>query len=256
MTLACCVWAIKGSENGILSRAASLGFEWIDVRPFAFSSEEARLRIGELGLSASCVAASFGVPEDALLGSTDPESAPRAASRLDRALDFAAAHGAATAYVVPERDPMLLDRYAAKLTEAAGRAEELGVRLCVEHFPGGALPTASGTIAFLRDVGHPNLFLLLDIGHAQMSGEDPAAVISDAGPLLGYVHLDDNDGSRDLHLALTDGVLTEAALGDAVAALRDIGYRGALSLELNPELPDPADALRRSREIALRAIHG
>ena len=256
MILACCVWAIEGSENRILSRAASLGFEWIDVRPFAFSSEPARRRIGEHGLSVSCVAASFGAPEDALLGSTDPESATRAATCLDRALDFAAAHGATTAYVVPERDPMLLDHYAAELREAAGRAYELGIRLCVEHFPGTALPTAAETIAFLRGVGHTNLFLLLDIGHAQMSGETPAAVISDAGPLLGYVHLDDNDGSRDLHLALTDGVLTEAALAEAVAALREIGYRGALSLELNPELPDPADALRRSREIALRAIHG
>ena len=254
MILACCVWAIEGSESGILSRAASLGFEWIDVRPFAFSSKAARRRIGEHGLSVSCVAASFGMPEDALLGSADPESAARAATCLNRTLDFAAAHGATAAYVVPERDPMLLDRFAEVLKEVAERADELGVRLCVEHFPGTALPDASGTIAFLRDMGHPNLFLLLDIGHAQMSGEEPAAVISDAGPLLGYVHLDDNDGSRDLHLALTDGVLTEAALGDTVAALRDIGYRGGLSLELNPELPDPADSLRRSREIALRAM--
>ncbi len=254
MNLACCVWAIEGSENEILARAAGLGFQKIDVRPFAFSSHEARLKIREHGLSVSCIAASFGLPEGAILGSNDLESATGAASYLDRALAYAAGLGASTAYVVPERDPAYLDVYAAELRKVAERAGELGVRMCVEHFPGSALPTAAVTTAFLRDVGHPNLFLLLDIGHAQMSGEDPAAVISNAGLLLGYVHLDDNDGSRDLHLGLTDGILTEAVLSDTIAALRDIGYRGGLSLELHPGLPDPPDALRRSREIVLRAI--
>ena len=253
MNLACCVWAIGGSENGIPSRAAELGFEWIDVRPFAFSSDEARLKIREHGLSVSCIAASFGLPEGARLSSPDRDSRFRAASYFDRALAYGAGLGASTAYVVPEEDPASLDRYAAELKKLAERGDEMGVRVCVEHFPGSALPTAAGTIAFLREVRHPNLFLLLDIGHAQMSGEDPASVISDAGPLLGYVHLDDNDGSRDLHLGLTDGILTEAVLADSFAALKDIGYRSSLSLELHPGLPDPLDALRRSREVVLRA---
>ncbi len=255
MNLACCVWAIGGSENAIPARAAALGFEWIDVRPFAFSSDTARRKLRERGLSVSCVAASFGMPEDARLSSPDRDSRTGAASYLDRTLAYGAALGASAAYVVPDEDPSSLDRYAEELKKLAERGDEMGVRVCVEHFPGSALPTAFGTIAFLREVGHPNLFLLLDIGHAQMSGEDPAAVISDAGPLLGYVHLDDNDGSRDLHLGLTDGILTEAVLVDCIAALRNIAYRGNLSLELHPGLPDPLDALRRSRKIALRAMH-
>ena len=254
MNLAVCVWAIEGAEHAIPARAAAMGFEWIDVRPFAFSSDEARQGIREHGLSVSCVAASFGMPKDAVLGANDRKSAARAASYLDRTLGFTAGLDCATAYVVPDEDPASLDRYAGELLRVAQRAGELGVRLCVEHFPGTALPTAAETIAFLSEIGHPNLFLLLDIGHAQMSGEDPAAVISNAGSLLGYVHLDDNDGSRDLHLGLTEGILTEAALAECIVALKEIGYRGALSLELNPELADPSDALRRSREIALRAM--
>ena len=255
MNLACCVWAIEGSDNTILARAAALGFEWIDVRPFAFSSEGARQEIREQGLSVSCIAASFGMPEDARLSSPERDGRFGAATYLDRTLAYGAALGASAAYVVPDEDPSSLDRYAAELKRVADRGGEMGVRVCVEHFPGSALPTAAGTIAFLREVGHPNLFLLLDIGHAQMSDENPASIISDAGPLLGYVHLDDNDGSRDLHLGLTDGILTEAALADCIAALRDIAYRGNLSLELHPGLPDPLDALGKSREIALRAMH-
>ena len=254
MNLACCVWAIEGPENEIAARAAGLGFEWIDVRPFAFSSRGARRKIREHGLSVSCIAASFGMPDGARLSSPDRDSRSAAASHLDRTLDFGASLGASAAYVVPDEDPSSLDRYASALKRLAERAAERDVRLCVEHFPGTALPTAAETIAFLRGVGHTNLFLLLDIGHAQMSGEDPAAAISDAGPLLGYVHLDDNDGSRDLHLGLTDGVLTEATLADTISALTDIGYRGNLSLELHPELPDPLDAHKRSREIVLNAM--
>lgn len=254
MNLACCVWAIEGPENTIAAKADALGFDWIDVRPFAFSSDGARHKIREHGLSVSCIAASFGMPEGARLSSSERDSRSAAASYLQRTLAFGAALGASTAYLVPDEDRSCLDRYAEELKKLATRGGELGVRVCVEHFPGTALPTASATIEYLREVGHPNLFLLLDIGHAQMSDEDPAAEISDAGPLLGYVHLDDNDGSRDLHLGLTDGILTEAALADTISALTDIGYRGNLSLELHPELPDPLDALRRSREVVLGAM--
>ena len=42
-----------------------------------------------------------------------------------------------------------------------------------------------------------------------MSGEDPEAVIANAGDRLGYVHLDDNDGLSDLHWSLLEGVMTE-----------------------------------------------
>ena len=75
----------------------------------------------------------------------------------------------------------------------------------VEHFPGKALPTAAGTLEYLSRLNHPNLYLLLDTGHLQMSKEDPAAVIAAAGDRLGYVHLDDNDGEADLHWPLLDG---------------------------------------------------
>ncbi|NQW02691.1 MAG: sugar phosphate isomerase/epimerase [Acidobacteria bacterium] len=88
--------------------------------------------------------------------------------------------------------------------------------------------------------------LLFDIGHAQMSGEDPRVALTAAGDRLGYVHLDDNDGIGDLHLALTDGVQTRQSLTDLFTVLDDVGYAGPVSLEMKSDLPDPADAIRRS----------
>ena len=134
---------------------------------------------------------------------------------------------------------------------AAERAAANGVRLCVEHFPGTALPSAAATLDFIRAIDHPNLGLLFDIGHVQISGEDPASVIRQAGQRLAYVHLDDNDGQSDLHWALLDGVLTAETLRDTFRALADIGYSGPVSIELSPRLRDPFGALQRSRQLVL-----
>ena len=46
---------------------------------------------------------------------------------------------------------------------------------CVRPIPGRALPNAAPTRAWLRRAAHPNLGLLLDVGHCLISGEDAAA---------------------------------------------------------------------------------
>jgi sugar phosphate isomerase/epimerase len=98
--------------------------------------------------------------------------------------------------------------------------------------------------------------LLLDVGHCLNSGEAAAAVVRRAGDRLGYVHLDDNDGAGDLHWPLLTGRLTSQQLADTMTALRTIGYRGALSLELNPMNPEPAEALRDGKRIVEQVIRG
>ena len=47
-----------------------------------------------------------------------------------------------------------------------------------------------------------------------------AAAIAAAGAQLGYVHLDDNDGRNDSHLALLDGVMSAETLCRTFAALQ------------------------------------
>ncbi len=254
MSLSCCIWALSGSEEEVLVRTAELGFTWIDIRPFAFAGKASRNRMRELGLQVSCVALSAGMPDGAALDSSDKEQVSVAMEYMDRALKYSVDLGASAVYVVPgtDADDATLARYAERLAEVATRAADVGLTLCVEHFPGKALPTVTGTLEFLDEIDHPNLYLLFDIGHAQMSGEDPTEAITRAGNRLGYVHLDDNDGVGDLHLGLTDGVLTEAALRQMFFALDGIGYDGPISLELNSNLPDPSAALKQSREIVSR----
>ncbi len=254
MYLSCCIWALSGPENENLQRMAELGFSWIDVQPQMLVTAEVQAQARALGLRVSCVGASFGMPEGAVLDSPSPEARAAAIAHMDRALAHAASLGATAAYVIPglDRGVDALRRYGDSVAAAAQMAQGHGLKLCIEHFPGRALDTSAATLEFARAVGHPNLYLLFDSGHIQMRGEDPAEIIQRAGPQLGYVHLDDNDGQGDLHWSLLDGVMTADSLRRIFAALDEIGYSGGVSLELSPKLPDPFAALRASREIVSR----
>lgn len=256
MKLACCAWALTGPENDALRQIQDLGFRWIDLQPGDLRNEKHRQLASKLGLGVSCLGASFAMPDGASLDHADSRLRSGALEHVTKAILHAAALGADTVYVIPGVDdsPAGLSRYGDSLAELAEFASAVRIKFAVEHFPGTALPSADSTLNYIKSLGHPNLFLLYDSGHIQMTGEDPAGVIHEAGERLGYVHFDDNDGAGDLHWALLDGVMTEQTLKDTFRALEDTGYGGAISLELNPALHNPVDALARSRDILLRAM--
>jgi len=253
MYLSCCAWALTAHPKDVLSDMRSLGFHRIDIRPDFLDEEEVPALLETHSLSVSSIAASFGVPDDAALESSDVGARQRAVAHIEKVAKQCAALGAKVVYLVPGKDDSkpTLARYADSLAQAADQAAAHDVRLCIEHFPGTALPTAAATLDFINAVDHPNLGLLFDIGHVQISNEDPAEVIVAAAERLDYVHLDDNDGHGDLHWALLDGVLTTETLRNTFKALQEIGYAGAVSLELNPQLDDPYQALKRSRQITI-----
>jgi sugar phosphate isomerase/epimerase len=268
MKLSCCVWALNYGrrsplrfwrrlrkrhrpETEILKDIARLGFTTIDIRPSFQKSEEAKLTLNELGLDVSCVALSHGAPKVSNFDSMEVNRINPIIQHTNAGLDHASTIGASFIYVVPgnEVDDQTRSNYADQLVSLAERGQNSGVKVCIEHFPNTLLPTVSATIDFIKEVDHPNLYLLFDIGHAQINKEDPAKVIPMAGDRLGYVHLDDNDGFRDLHLALTDGVQTQESLADFLGVLADIHYDGPMSLEIHAGLPNPLDAIRRSKKI-------
>ena len=249
MPLAACIWALTCPEDAALDQIAEAGFTHIDIRPSYLQIPDLQQRAKDLNLTVSCMAASADMPEGASLVANNPQPA---CDHIIRALEHGASLGATSAYLVPGgNDPV---RYAASLPALANRAQALGLKLCIEHFPGTILPTVPDTLQFIEQIDHPNLYLLFDIGHAQMASENPADVLTMAGDKLGYVHLDDNDGENDLHLALCDGVLTQAVLQSTFQTLHEIHYTGNMSVELKDTLPDPLDALKRSREIVQQTL--
>lgn len=256
MILSCCAWALAGPEPALLERLSRVGLGAVDIRPSMLRSPQALCRLDALGLRVCCVAAAHELPDGAALGAANPTAAAAAWGHVEAAVAHAAHLGAQRAYVAlaAGTGPAERERCAEPMARLAERGLALGVGVCIEHFPGTAFPTVAATLEFIAAVGHPNLYLLFDIGHAQMAGEDPAEVLAAAGGRLGYVHLDDNDGLGDLHLALTDGVQTRNSLAALFAVLRAVGYDGPVSLEMKPDLPDPLDAIRRSVAITRQLL--
>ena len=127
-------------------------------------------------------------------------------------------------YLTPpiQRDDTTRSRWMDSLTDLADHARVFSVRLCVEHFPGRMLGTATETIRFIDQIDHEALFLLLDVGHCLISSEDPAQTVLNARHRLGYVHFNDNDGTEDLHWPVLTGRLTESQVRQdgAVASFR------------------------------------
>ncbi len=222
--------------------AAGLGFTHVDVVALEERPAADLEALANAGVVVRCAAVGRGLPDICTADTLE---------RMRRQIADAARLGATHAYVVSGMDASSAGL--ACFAEACGLLAEYAagrmVRLCVEPIPGRALPSAAATLEWLRRTAHPNLALLLDAGHCLLSGEDPATVARAAGPLLGYVHLDDNDGVGDLHWPLLTGRLTAKHLTDLAAALRELRFSGGLSLELKAAASERASVLRAAKEI-------
>ncbi len=93
--------------------------------------------------------------------------------------------------------------------------------------------------------------LCLDTGHLNLLGKDPAVFIHKLGKRIKCLHLHDNNGTKDEHLApYTGNIIWKKVIG----ALKDIGYDGTLNFEtfrqVTPSRVDP-----EAVPILLKAIY-
>ncbi len=164
-------------------------------------------------------------------------------------LDKAATLGAQRAYMTtPKRRLSDTSYFVQALNRLADAAAERGIMLCVEPHPGNALSTSYEALAFVRDLGHENLYVLLDLGHCLITGEDPSEAVKSAEERLGYVHIDDNDGLTDQHRPLFDGILTRATATNFLHTLQTVGYTGPIGIELSKSTTSPITALVQARD--------
>ena len=254
--LAAFATSLSGELTVVLPQIAALGFTHVDLVALVDRPAEHVEALANSGLTVSCMALGRHLPAGHTLDAADVGVRRATLELLRRHVTDAARLGATTAYLVPgtRTDETALSCFAEGCALLADHAAGRMVRLCIEHVPGRALPTAARTLNWLESIGHANLGLLLDVGHCLISNEDAAAVIRRAGDRLGYVHLDDKDGNGDLHWPLFVGKLTQEQLADVLTALGNIGYHGALSLELNAANPEPANALRDGKAIVERLL--
>ncbi|MGA2495841.1 MAG: sugar phosphate isomerase/epimerase [Roseiarcus sp.] len=112
------------------------------------------------------------------------------------------------------------------ISSLADFAANLGVDLCLEvlnRFENHVLNTAEEGVAFVREVGKPNVKVHLDTFHMNIEEDSFGDAIRTAGPLLGHLHVGENN-----RRVPGKGRLPWHEIG---TALREIGYDGAAVLE-------------------------
>lgn len=234
-----------------LGQVADLGFTHVDIVGLAERPTSHCEALADSGLLVSCAAVGRGLPDNHTLDAVSADARRAAVAEIKRQIVDAAQLGATHCYVVSGMDSTGagLARFGEACCLLADFAGQRQMRFCVEHIPGRALATAATTLEWLEKLAHANLSLLFDVGHCLITAEDAADVVRRAGPRLGYVHFDDNDGTGDLHWPLLTGRLTRKALEGVLAALRQIDYQGALCLELNSANAHPEVALREGKRL-------
>lgn len=123
---------------------------------------------------------------------------------------------------------------------------EQGTVLALENHPERSSEELAAQIRTDRD---GLLAACVDTGWFATQGFDPARALRELGPAVAHVHLKDirAAGAHDT-CALGDGVVD---IADCLAALREIDYRGVISIEHEPEHYDPYPEVVRSRSRVL-----
>ena len=105
-------------------------------------------------------------------------------------------------------------------------ADDLGINLCLEvlnRFENHVLNTADEAVSFVREVGKPNVKVMLDTFHMNIEEDSIGGAIRTAGPLLGHFHT--GECNRKVP---GKGRIPWREVGEA---LREIGYDGAVVME-------------------------
>jgi len=146
-----------------------------------------------------------------------------------------------------------LKLFVEELKPVVEHAEKVQVPLLVEPEPDLLIETADQYLEFASHFDSPYLGLNFDIGHFYCVKDDPAATVHKLAPLIRHVHLEDIAATRvHHHLVPGEGVIDFAA---TLAALKDVGYGGWVTIELYTCHDDPDTAARTARERVLKIAH-
>ena len=127
----------------------------------------------------------------------------------------------------------LVKGYAFKfLSEMVAAANRLGVTICLENmFPRNRLGVESADFEEIFTV-FPDLKMTLDTGHANIDdrrGRRLKSMVEQFGGRISHLHISDNLGRVDDHLAVGQGTINFA---DLVQRLKKAGYDHTVTLEV------------------------
>jgi sugar phosphate isomerase/epimerase len=243
------VAVLSGTFEEKARKAAALGVDGLELAPMDPASLDAaaiRATLQQNGLQVAAVASvSLGLSGLTLL-SADASVAARARKRLHDLIAFAGALGAPLVTIGSLRGrlagagPSARQDIVAILRQAAQHAQSIGVRLVLEpmnRFQTDLVTTGAEGVAFVEEVNHPAMGLLLDTCHMiteETSWAEPFRLAAHAERLW-HVHLADSNRKTPGY-----GLIDFKPIIDV---LREVGYSDYLSIEVFPQ-PDPDTAAR------------
>jgi hydroxypyruvate isomerase len=220
--------------------AAKAGFKAIEfLFPYEHGAQDIRQRLDRFGLRQvlfNLPPGDWGKGERGL--SIFPERADEFAAGLDKALAYATALDCPQLHmmagIVPKEllHSEAMRTYVSNLRDAAAKAKTMGIRLLIEplnsrDMPGYLLATAEQARQVIEQVGSDNLFLQMDLYHAQIMGGDLAERTRSHWPLIRHIQIAGVPGRHEPDV----GEINYPYLFDLLDGL---GYDGWIGCEYRP----------------------
>jgi sugar phosphate isomerase/epimerase len=125
-------------------------------------------------------------------------------------------------------------------------AEAINVPLLIEPEPGLLIERFDQYLEFVNRIDSAMIGLNFDVGHAYCVGEDPQDWVAKMQSHTRHYHLEDIASTRvHQHLVPGTGAIDFPA---TLAAIKNTGYTGWLTVELYPYLDDPDKAARDAKQ--------
>lgn len=122
------------------------------------------------------------------------------------------------------------DLFATMLGKASDIAQQYGIRIALECFPGSLCATPHAMLQILKDVNRPNFGIQLDTAHLMNQRIDvETAIYMLGGKNIFNVHAKDSDGLTRGNLPCGAGFVDYTA---TLRALKNVGYTGNISVEV------------------------
>jgi len=240
MRYGACTW-IFGDEplEEIATRLSALGCDGLELMGDLrlYRAREVKAILSDHGLDALSI-----TPESVDLAHPDRSVRDEAVDYYLRLLDFAAelgspvvgCHGAVGRIRAIGTYEEERAAYVESVRRIARRGKELGLRLAMEalnRYESHLLNTAEEAMRFVKEVGSPNVGILLDTYHMNIEEGDLRGAILEARERLFLFHVADSN-RRGIGRGHIDFI-------GLYRALAQIGYDGPIVLECTASGPDP-----------------
>jgi len=114
-------------------------------------------------------------------------------------------------------------------TRANDKAKQSGMKVCLEPRVGEIISNTDSLLRLMDAVGDDNFGAVLDTGHLNAQKEILPLSVEKLGKHIFYVHVSDNDGKTNEHLALGRGTIDWHGVFEA---LKKHGFNGYVAVDV------------------------